>query len=263
MDARCSMHAAALMLSHSQGSIVSTLSRRHIRAAALTQPHLTCTCRHIHATACKPPHSRRTYATAFTKPHLCCSAYTAALFHCTHAATLVPLLSRCDMYATTFTPPHARRSIHAAHMPPHSRSSTHAAALTRPHCFASLALPHWCRRSHAAAPRTPPHFGCSINAAAQSRTHAAEFTPSHLRCRLRTAAFTLQLSRGRFAGVDEDHLKRIFQRGILCTYISPRGVCNGRVKNRGLGWDSVQKETPSGQKETPSGQLLRKVGKRI
>ena len=198
MDARCSMHAAALMLSHSQGSIVSP-----------------------------------------------------------------PPLSRCDINATTFTRPHARRSIHAARMPPHSRSSTHAAALTRPHCFASLALPHWCRRSHAAAPRTPPHFGCSINAAAQSRTHAAEFTPSHLRCRLRTAAFTLQLSRGRFAGVDEDHLKRIFQRGILCTYISPRGVCNGRVKNRGLGWDSVQKETPSGQKETPSGQLLRKVGKRI
>ena len=49
--------------------------------------------------------------------------------------------------------------------------------------------------------------------------------------------------------------------GVLCTYISPKGVCDGGVKNRGWGWKSGQKETPSGQKVTPSGQFVRKVGK--
>ena len=49
--------------------------------------------------------------------------------------------------------------------------------------------------------------------------------------------------------------------GGLCTYISPKGVCEGKVKNRGWGWNSGQKETPSSQKETPSGRFIRKVGK--
>ena len=49
--------------------------------------------------------------------------------------------------------------------------------------------------------------------------------------------------------------------GVLCTYISPKGVCDGGVKNGGWGRESGQKVTPSGQKETPSGQKVRKVGK--
>ena len=49
--------------------------------------------------------------------------------------------------------------------------------------------------------------------------------------------------------------------GVLCTYISPKVVCDSGVKNRGWGWKSEQKETPSGQKETPSGQFVRKVAK--
>ena len=39
------------------------------------------------------------------------------------------------------------------------------------------------------------------------------------------------------------------------------GVCDSGVKNRGWGWKSGQKETPSGQKETPSGLFMRRVGK--
>ena len=59
-----------------------------------------------------------------------------------------------------------------------SRSSIGAAALMLP-------------------PRTQPQFSV---AASCHRPHAASFTPSHLRCRLRPAAFALQLSRGRSAG---------------------------------------------------------------
>ena len=44
--------------------------------------------------------------------------------------------------------------------------------------------------------------------------------------------------------------------GVLCTYISPKGVCDGGVKNGGWGRESGQKVTPSGQKETPSGQKV-------
>ena len=39
----------------------------------------------------------------------------------------------------------------------------------------------------------------------------------------------------------------------LCKYISLKGVCDDRVKNRGWGWYS-------GQNETPSGPFVRKVG---
>ena len=49
--------------------------------------------------------------------------------------------------------------------------------------------------------------------------------------------------------------------GVVCTYMSPKGVCDGGVKNGGWGWKSGQKETPSGQKETPSGQFVCKMGK--
>ena len=43
-------------------------------------------------------------------------------------------------------------------------------------------------------------------------------------------------------------------RGVLCTYISPKKVCDSGVKNRGWGWKS-------GQKETLSGHFVRKVSK--
>ena len=42
--------------------------------------------------------------------------------------------------------------------------------------------------------------------------------------------------------------------GVLCTYIAPKGVCDGGVKNRGWARESGQKETPSGQQYTPCGQ---------
>ena len=41
---------------------------------------------------------------------------------------------------------------------------------------------------------------------------------------------------------------------VMDIHISSRGLCEDRVKNRGRGWGSVQKETPPGQKETSSGQ---------
>ena len=49
--------------------------------------------------------------------------------------------------------------------------------------------------------------------------------------------------------------------GVLCTYISPKGVCDGCVKNRGWGWYSGQNETPYGQTETHLGNLYEKWAK--
>ena len=43
--------------------------------------------------------------------------------------------------------------------------------------------------------------------------------------------------------------------GVLCTYISPKGVLHGWVKNRGWWWYSGQSKTPSGQNETHLGNL--------
>ena len=50
-------------------------------------------------------------------------------------------------------------------------------------------------------------------------------------------------------------------RGVLCMYISSKGVCDGRVKIRSWWWYFGQNETPSGQNETPSRHFVRKVGK--
>ena len=44
--------------------------------------------------------------------------------------------------------------------------------------------------------------------------------------------------------------------GCLGTCISAKGVCDGRVKNRGGGWYSGQNETLSGQGKTPCGQYI-------
>ena len=49
--------------------------------------------------------------------------------------------------------------------------------------------------------------------------------------------------------------------GVFGTYISPKGVCDGGVKNRGCRCYSGQNETQSGQNDTQSGQFIPKVGK--
>ena len=51
------------------------------------------------------------------------------------------------------------------------------------------------------------------------------------------------------------------KRGVYVGTYPQKGLCDCRVKNRGWGWNSGQKETPSRQKETPSGQFVQKVGK--
>ena len=50
--------------------------------------------------------------------------------------------------------------------------------------------------------------------------------------------------------------------GVLCTYISQKGVCDCSVKNRGWWWYSGQNETPSGQNEIHLGNLYKKSGQK-
>ena len=207
----------------------------------------------IHATACTEQHlCLRSHAPGFMRImqlHLCCSIHAAAFFCRSHAAALMPSHLCCFIYAAAFAPPHARCHICTAAFTPLSLRSIDAVALTPQ---------QWCCRSDAAA--FMQHLAC--HSLLGAKPHAAAFTPLHLRCRLRTAAFTLQLSR-----VEADHLERNFQRralrllagadassrpgrgagrgraggraafkkgcfgvgwgGILCTYISPKGVCDG------------------------------------
>ena len=132
---------------------------------------------------------RRTYAAAFR-------VHAAALFRRFHAAALMPSLSRCHIYAASFTLQHALRHIYAAACTPQHASRSNAAALMpslsrRGIGAAALILPHLFSTSHAAA-----FFGRSIS----PRISRCSVLPSHLRCPSRTAAFTLQLSRGRSAG---------------------------------------------------------------
>ena len=103
----------------------------------------------IHALAFTPPHSRRTYAAAFTQ-HLCSSI----------DATTVKLPRPHRTYSAALTPQHS----------PLSCRSIYAAALT----------PHFCRRIHAAA-CIEPHLCC--------RSYAPAFTPQHLCCSIHAAAF--------------------------------------------------------------------------
>ena len=49
--------------------------------------------------------------------------------------------------------------------------------------------------------------------------------------------------------------------GVLCMYISPKGICDCWVKNRGWGWYSGQNETQSGQSEIHLGNSYEKWAK--
>ena len=51
--------------------------------------------------------------------------------------------------------------------------------------------------------------------------------------------------------------------GVLCMYISPKEVCDCRVKNRGWWWYSGQSETLSEQNETHLGNLYKKPAKEL
>ena len=147
-------------------AFVLQLSRLLIFAAAFTPP----------------PALSRIYApalTPFTLRNLCrYSIHAAAFFRRSHAAALMPSLSRCHIYAAEFTPPHARRHfyaarrMHAAAFTPLSRRRIDAVALTPQ---------HWCRSSDAAASHAAAFFGRSIS-------------PSTSRCRIHAVAFTLPLA---------------------------------------------------------------------
>ena len=170
-------------------------------------------------------------------------------------------------YAAACTPPHSRRSHAAALVPPLSRrrsdaAASHAAAFFG--CSIACTPPHPCTPPH-----MPPHAGHRIHAALagalcrwKRTTRSAFFNAEH-------DAGGRELARAGRGGAGRGGRGAVFEKGcfgvgwggVLCTYISPKGVCDGGVKNRGWGWKSGQKETPSGQKETPSGQFVRKVGK--
>ena len=179
-------------------------------------------------------------------------------------------LSRLHMYAATFTPLSLRR-IDAVILTPHQ----------------------WCRRSDAAAFMQHPARRCIF----RCQPHAAAFTPSHLRCRSRTAAFTLQAlegaicrwkrtTRSAFSNAERDaggrELARAgagrggagrsgggagFERVVLgwgggrFMYVHiPKRVCDGGVKNRGWGWKSGQKRPDLGKKR-PHRAIVRKACK--
>ena len=177
------------------------------------------------------------------------------------------------MHAAAFTPL-SRRRIGAAALTPLSRrrsdaAASHAAAFFG--CSIACTPPHPCTPPH-----MPPHAGHRIHAALagalcrwKRTTRSAFFNAEHdaggrepgrfnRRGRARGGAGGGGAGRG---AVFEKGCFGVGWGGVLCTYISPKGVCDGGVKNRGWGWKSGQKETPSGQKVTPSGQFVRKVGK--
>ena len=154
---------------------------------------------------------------------------------------MLPLSHPC-IHAAARMLQHSRRCI----LSPLSRRRIDAVALT---------MPYLCRRIHASA-CTPPFLCRSM--------HAAAFTPLS-RSSIGAVALTPQHWRRRIHA--DSHAAAFFGRSISpptsrCSiHISPKEVCDGEVKNRGWGWKSRQKETPSGQKETPSGQFVRKMGK--
>ena len=190
------------------------LSRCHIYAAAFicnsafAQQTLF---HHIHASKFTLYLCSCIYAAAFTQPHLSCRANIAAFFRSSHAAALVPPLSRCHIYAAAFTLQHARsphlcrRSHATAFMPQHLCCRIHVQ-----HSFAALTPQHWCSCSYAAAfirhlarhrifcsrihaaTLTPPHSRCSIYASGRA--------PLHLRCSSRAGALQIKA----------DHSVRIF-----------------------------------------------------
>ena len=93
----CSSINAAALSCRAHTAFTLPHSRRRICAAALTPPQF---CRRIHAAACTEPHPcSRAHTPAFTQPHVCCSIHAAAFVRRSHAAALMPSLSRCHIYA--------------------------------------------------------------------------------------------------------------------------------------------------------------------
>ena len=200
---RCALRPKALnaaTFTHLYQSICAT----KIYSITFTRPH---SCHLIHAVLMHQ-HSRHIYAAALTPLHLSCRAHTALtllhshrlilllLFCCSHAAAFVLQLSRRSIFAAACAPPHTRCHIYAAACTPQHSRSCHTASLVPSLSHSSiggsaLMLQHLCSTSHAAA-----FFGCSISL----RISRCRIQPSNLRCHSRTATFTLQLSRGRFAG---------------------------------------------------------------
>ena len=97
-----------------------TLPHSHIYSSAFAQQKLF---QHIHAFTFMQPHSRQTYAAAFTpdlcssidtaalklqRPlwstqHLPCSTHTAAFFRRSHATAFMLQRSHCSIFAATFS----------------------------------------------------------------------------------------------------------------------------------------------------------------
>ena len=148
--------------------------------------------------------------------------------------------------------------MHAAAFTPLSRRRIGAVALTPQ---------RWCRRSDAAASHAATFFGCSIACTPQhscTPPHMPPHMPPHAGHLIHTAlAGALcrwkRTTRSAFFNAEHDaggrepaladagrggagrgpagglFLKRGVWGGVFwgCTYISPKGVCDGRVKNRG------------------------------
>ena len=231
--------------------------RRHICAAALSPPHFAAAFTppparsSIYAPALTFLHSRRrTYAAAFTPPHLCCSIQVAAFFCRSHAATLMPSHAAAYLcrriHASACTPPFVCRRMPAVACTPLSRRRIDTVALTPQ---------HWRRRihadSHAAAffgrSISPPTSRCSI--------HAVLFTLPLAHRRICAAALAMALcrwkrtTRSAFSNSEHDTGGReparagrggagrgaVFEKGcfgvgwggVLCTYMSPKGACEG------------------------------------
>ena len=273
----CSAHTA-LTLPHSRRCILSPLSHSSIYATALTWPHF---CRSIHAAACIEPHLYcSSHAPAFTPQHLCCSIHAAALFrHSIDAVALTMPYLCSSIHVATCTQQHLCSSMHTAAFTLLSRRSIDAVALT---------LQHWCCRIYA-APSTLQNFSV---AASRSESHVAAFSSSiyaATRAGTCTGTFTLQLSLGRSAdgsgqlgahfptpsttpaggsrprdgtgrgGAGGGFRKGVFWDGVgwgaLCTYISPKGVCDEQGlrgvnlgKKRPIWAKKTQKSVKSGQK---------------
>ena len=200
------IHAAALMLQYLHGSILSPLSRSSIDAVALMMPYL---CSRIHASAYTPPflcHSM--HAAAFT-PLSCCSIGAVAL-------TQQHWCSCSDAAAS-----HATAFFGHSISQPTSRCSIHVVAFT-------LQLAN---RSVCAAALTGEH--CRRKRTTRSAFSNAEHDASG-RERARAGAGRARGGAGRGA-LFEKGCFGVGWGGVICTYISQKGVCDGGVKNRGWG----------------------------
>ena len=256
------IHVSAFMPPHSSRTVCTY-------AAAFT-PHL---CSSIDAAALKLPRPHCTYSAALMPPpHLCSSSraaaflpqhscrlmhgatsmqqlsrpciHAAALFRSSHAAALMPSYSRRSKHGATFMPQIARRraALTLQHNGQHWYRRSHAAALV---------LPLWCCSIYT-APSSPPHFSVAASRANLTLQHSA-------------VAFTLPLAHRRIFAVFEKGCFGVgwggrVEGGILCTYISLKGVCDGRVKNGGWGAWIWAKRDPIWAKSVKSGQKRSRIG---